>query len=125
MPADLNHQTIAGPDMWVALRQRRERVDAAWKFLKWFTSHGDQVCRTRRRPATCRPGVGRQAPGFQEFGKKFPGNDVFAENLANVTKARPVAATYPKISTAVGQAVVAVMLGKAIPRRRWTRPPSR
>jgi multiple sugar transport system substrate-binding protein len=56
-------------------------------------------------------------PGFAGFGKKFPGVDVFADNLANVHKARPVLATYPGISEAMGAMVVAVMLGDKEPQQ--------
>ena len=56
-------------------------------------------------------------PGFADFGTKFPGVDTFAENLANVVKARPVLATYPQISEAMGQMVVAVMLGDKEPQQ--------
>ena len=60
-----------------------------------------------------RPVRARHHPGSSRtFGKKFPGNDVFAENLANVKKARPVLASYDQISQAMGEAIVAVMLGE-------------
>jgi len=37
---------------------------------------------------------------------------VFAENVANVQQARPVTATYPQISVAMGEAIVAALLGE-------------
>jgi multiple sugar transport system substrate-binding protein len=37
------------------------------------------------------------------------------ENLSNVKKARPSVEQYPAISEAMGQAIVAVMLGKDQP----------
>jgi multiple sugar transport system substrate-binding protein len=42
---------------------------------------------------------------------------VFAANVANVQKARPVLASYPQISQALGQAIVAVMLGDKEPQQ--------
>ncbi len=60
------------------------------EFLHWLTAP-EQVQQdsmlTGHLPTRA---VGADTPGFtEEFGKKFPGNDVFAENLANVKKARP------------------------------------
>ena len=43
----------------------------------------------------------------------------------NAKQSRPVTTIYPKISTAVGQAVQAVLLGKASRNRRSTKPRSR
>jgi multiple sugar transport system substrate-binding protein len=55
--------------------------------------------------------------GFiQQFGKKWPGVDVFAENLANVKQARPVLTAYPQVSQALGNAIVAAMLGQGDPK---------
>jgi multiple sugar transport system substrate-binding protein len=49
--------------------------------------------------------------------QKYPGIGEWAANLANATQSRPVTTTYPKISTAVGQAVQSVLLGKADPQQ--------
>ena len=37
LPADLNHQTISGPDNWVLFNNGDERV-AASEFMKWWTA---------------------------------------------------------------------------------------
>jgi multiple sugar transport system substrate-binding protein len=112
-----NHQTIAGPDMWVAFDNGADRKAATLEFLQWFTAK-EQVLKdsmlTGHLPT--RTSV-LSDPGFADFGTKFPGVDVFADNLANVVKARPVLATYPQISEAMGQMVVAVMLGDKEPQQ--------
>ncbi len=54
-----------------------------------------------------------QLPGFSQFNTKFPGAGTFAANLVNVTKARPQIPQYPRVSGALGQAIVSVLLGKA------------
>ena len=113
-----NHETIAGPDMWVLFDNGEERAAAAWEFISWLTA-AEQVQKdsmlTGHLPT--RQSV-LDTPGFTEdFGKKFPGNDVFAENLANVKKARPVLASYDQISQAMGQAIVAVLLGEKDPQQ--------
>ena len=51
-----------------------------------------------------------------KFDEKFPGEGLFAENLTNVTKARPVITSYDQISPIMGEAVVKVMLGQAEPQ---------
>ena len=33
-----NHETIAGPDMWVLFDNGEERAAAAWEFISWLTA---------------------------------------------------------------------------------------
>ena len=58
-------------------------------------------------------------PGFvKTFGQKFPGEDVFAENLTNVTQARPMLADLrPDLARSMGQAIVTVLLGQDDPKQ--------
>jgi multiple sugar transport system substrate-binding protein len=109
-----NHETIAGPDMWVLFDNDEARANAAWEFVKWFTAAQQvEADSTTTGHLPTRQSV-LDSPGFIEaFGKKFTGNDVFAENLANVKKARPVLASYDQISQAMGRAIVAVLLGES------------
>jgi len=113
-----SHQTIAGPDNWVLFDNGPARVAAAWEFLKWFTSTPQllkDAMATGHLPT--RASVEAQ-PGFlTQFGQKFPGEDVYAENLKNVLKARPQVPQYPRVSTALGQAIVNVLLGKGSPQQ--------
>jgi multiple sugar transport system substrate-binding protein len=55
--------------------------------------------------------------GYAQFVRKYPGIGVWVQNLKNALQSRPVATTYPKISTVVGQAVQSVLLGKAQPQQ--------
>ena len=52
-------------------------------------------------------------PAFEEFYTKYPGTEVFVENLDNVLKARPQVPQYPRISSALGQALIAAIQGQA------------
>ena len=117
LPGDVNHQTISGPDNWVMFDNGTARTQAAWEFLKWFTSPqvDMQWCLTTG-DLPIRAAVAQQ-PSYQQFVTKFPGISVWVDNLRNATQARPVLAVYPKISTAVGEAVQAVLLGKAQPQQ--------
>jgi multiple sugar transport system substrate-binding protein len=117
LPGLENHQTISGPDQWVLFNNGSERTEAAWTFLKWFTSAqqaliwstqtGDLPIRTSET----------QLPGYGAYVKKYPGVSVFVQNEANALKARPVIANYNEVSQAMGQAIEAVLLGKGQPQQ--------
>ena len=112
-----SHATIAGPDMWVMFDNGDGRGDAAWQFMTWFTA-AEQVKQDSMTSGhlPIRNSVVDE-PGFlDEFDTAFPGEGLFAENLANVTKARPVITSYDQISQIMGTAVVTVMLGQAEPQ---------
>jgi multiple sugar transport system substrate-binding protein len=107
-----DHQTIAGPDNWVIFDNGQERVDAAWQFLSFMTSP-DQVLQdsldTSHLPT--RASVAAM-PAFDEFYTKYPGTEVFVQNLDNVLQARPQVPQYPRISSALGQALIAAIQGQ-------------
>jgi multiple sugar transport system substrate-binding protein len=117
LPADQNHQTISGPDNWVMFNNGSARTAAAWTFLKWLTSPAtDLKWATMTGDLPIRASVAK-LPGYSKFTSKYPGVAVWAANLANATQSRPQITVYPKISTAVGQAVQSVLLGKAQPQQ--------
>ncbi len=110
------HQTIAGPDNWVVFDNGAQRKQAAIDFVKWLTA-AEQVKSTSLTTADLptRKSVGDDPAFVKELNEKQPGTGVFVQNLTNVKKARPTVAQYPKISEALGQAIVSVLLGKAQP----------
>ena len=110
------HQTISGPDNWVIFNNGPARVAAAEKFLLWMTA-APQVkyfsLQTGDLPT--RASV-ESSPGFlTQMDKALPGVDTFVTNLGNVQQARPQLATYPQISTVLGNMIVSVLLGKSQP----------
>jgi multiple sugar transport system substrate-binding protein len=111
-----SHQTIAGPDNWVIFDNGPQRVAAAWDFMKWFSAP-DQLLKdsmaTGHLPT--RASV-EQMPDFSQFNTKYPGEGTYADNLKNVLKARPQIPQYPRVSTALGQAIVNTLLGKGTPQ---------
>jgi multiple sugar transport system substrate-binding protein len=112
-----NHQTIAGPDNWVVFDNGADRREAAWAFVSWLTAP-EQILTDSLATGHLPTRISvAQMPEFAEFQTKYPGIDVFAANVANVQKARPVLASYPQISQALGQAIVAVMLGDKEPQQ--------
>ena len=104
--------------MWVLFDNGGGKGEAAWEFMKWFTA-AEQVKADSLEAGhlPIRNSVVDESGFVDEFDKKFPGSGVFAENLANVTKARPVLATYDQISTIMGEAIVKAMLGQAEPKQ--------
>jgi multiple sugar transport system substrate-binding protein len=117
LPADLNHQTISGPDNWVVFNRGTARTQAAITFLKWFTSPQiDLQWCLLTGDLPIRASVAK-LPGYSQYLTKYPGIGVWAQNLANATQSRPVSTVYPKVSTVVGQAIQSVLLGKAKPQQ--------
>ena len=117
LPADLNHQTISGPDNWVMFNNGAARRAAAWEFLKWLTSPAiDLKWGMMTGDLPIRASV-MKLPGYKQFVAKYPGVGTWVANLANATQSRPQITVYPKISTAIGQAVQSVLLGKAAPQQ--------
>lgn len=117
LPADLNHQTISGPDNWVVFNNGPARTHAAFEFLKWFTSPAiDLKWCLMTGDLPIRASV-TKLPGFKTYLAKYPGVAVWVHNLNNAVQARPVLAVYPKISAVIGQAVQSVLLGKSSPQQ--------
>jgi multiple sugar transport system substrate-binding protein len=116
LPGDQNHQTISGPDNWVMFNNGSAREQAAWTFLKWLTSPAiDLQWVTMTGDLPVRASVSK-LPGYKKYVARYPGIGVWADNLNNATQARPQTTKYPKISTAIGQAVQSVLLAKASPK---------
>jgi multiple sugar transport system substrate-binding protein len=111
-----SHITIAGPDNWVIFDNGPDRVEASWEFLQFMASP-DNVLKdslaTSHLPT--RASV-EQMPGFAAFDAKYPGVGTFAQNLANVTKARPQVTQYPQVSSFLGLALVSILQGQASPQ---------
>ena len=117
LPGLTNHQTISGPDQWVLFNNGSQRTQAAWTFLKWFTSPQQAlIWSTQTGDLPIRASETR-LPGYQAYVKKYPGVSVFVQNEANALKARPVIANYNEVSQAMGQAIEAVLLGKGQPQQ--------
>jgi multiple sugar transport system substrate-binding protein len=111
------HQTISGPDNWVIFNNGPQRVAAAEKFLLWMTATPQSTyfsLQTGDLPI--RQSVQNSAGFLQQMNQALPHVDTFVTNLGNVKQARPQIATYPKISTILGNMIVSVLLGKSQPQ---------
>jgi multiple sugar transport system substrate-binding protein len=111
MPA--NHQTISGPDNWVLLDNGEARVQASWKFITWFTAAKQQMYYDLQSGALPIRQSQIKEPDYPTYIQKYPGVDIFVENMNNAVKSRPTIPQYSKISEAMAQAIVAVLLGKS------------
>jgi multiple sugar transport system substrate-binding protein len=112
-----NHTTIAGPDNWVIFDNGSAHVDAAWQFVSFMTSPDAikaEALQTGHLPT--RSSVA-DANGFaDQLDAKYPGEGTFAENLSNVTIARPQIPQYPQVSSALGIALVNALQGQQSPQ---------
>jgi multiple sugar transport system substrate-binding protein len=111
------HQSIAGPDNWVAFDNGTARTKAAETFLTWLTAPAQvEEFSLKTGDLPTRRSVGRDRAVVARMEKSLPGVTTFVDNLANVTQARPQLEAYPKISEALGNAIVGVLLGKTAPQ---------
>jgi multiple sugar transport system substrate-binding protein len=111
------HQSISGPDNWVVFNNGDSQTKAAETFVTWLTA-APQVkefsLATGDLPT--RASVGNDKSVVDQMNKSLPGLQTFIENLSNVKQARPQVTEYPKISEALGNAIVGVLLGKLSPQ---------
>jgi len=115
------HQTISGPDNWVIFNDGSARVAAAEKFLLWLTAPAQvKYFSLHTGDLPTRSSVASAAGFDQAMNVKLPGVSTFIENLANVRQARPQIPTYPKISTALANMVVSVLIGSVQPQAALT-----
>jgi multiple sugar transport system substrate-binding protein len=110
------HQTIAGPDNWVVFNNGDKRKRAAIDFVKWLTAPEQvKAFSLGTGDLPIRASVGDDKSVLDELNKNVPGTAEFVANLKNVKTVRPQVEQYPAVSEALGQAIVAVMLGKDQP----------
>jgi multiple sugar transport system substrate-binding protein len=110
------HQSIAGPDNWVLFDNGTDRTTAAKAFVTWLTAPAQvKQFSLQTGDLPIRSSVGNDQSVVNQMDAKLPGLKVYIDNLSNVKQARPQVASYPKISEALGNAIVGVLLGKTIP----------
>jgi multiple sugar transport system substrate-binding protein len=111
------HQTIAGPDNWVVFNNGDAKKKAALAFVQWLTAPEQvKAFSLATGDLPIRASVGQDQSVLDKLNENVPGTSAFVDNLNNVKKVRPQVEQYPAISEALGQAIVAVMLGKDQPK---------
>jgi len=107
------HQSISGPDNWVLFDNGSDQTEAAKTFVTWLTAPAQvQEFSLATGDLPTRESVGNDSNVVKQMNDKLPGLKTFIENLSNVKQARPQVEEYPKISEALGNAIVGVLLGK-------------
>jgi multiple sugar transport system substrate-binding protein len=108
------HTTIAGADNWVVFDHGQARVDASVEFLEWLTApEQDMTYALQVGNMPIRAGSTDQ-PGFMKYAQQYPGVDTMVSSLQDA-RSRPALKQYPRLSSFVGQAIVAVLLGQSDP----------
>ena len=111
------HQSISGPDSWVVFDRGNDRRQAATTFLAWLTA--PEQARTfslKTGDLPIRQSLAHDQAFLAQMNATLPGVQTFIDNLSNVTNARPQVEAYPKISEALGNAIVGVLLGRLSPQ---------
>ena len=111
------HQSISGPDNWVVFDRGKDRRQAATTFLGWLTAP-DQARQfsIATGDLPIRQSLAHDQAFLTQMNATLPGVTTFIDNLANVSNARPQVEAYPKISEALGNAIVGVLLGRLTPQ---------
>ncbi len=111
------HQSISGPDNWVIFNNSDARKQAAITFVRWLTAPSQvRAFSLKTGDLPILRSVGQDQSVINQMNTSLPGVKTFISNLSNVKKARPQVASYPAISQALGNAIVAVLLGKQSPQ---------
>lgn len=109
---DGDHTTISGSDNWVLFDNGDARARAAQEFVQWLTAERQDLTLAREIQTLPLRSSTAASPQYRRLAAQMPGTDVFAAAL-DTARARPSLQVYPEISKAVGEAVVAVLLGRA------------
>ncbi|MEI5101926.1 extracellular solute-binding protein [Streptomyces sp. PmtG] len=106
--------TISGPDAWVLFDNGGARTDAARAFASWLIQPAQDSRWDVRAGSLPLSRRGQERPAWREHTTRTPGLAVFTEAVASA-RVRPVHPAYPRVSRALGKAVVSVLLGRAGP----------
>jgi multiple sugar transport system substrate-binding protein len=106
--------TISGPDTWTLFDNGKARVRAARTFVTWLMQPEQDVrwdVEAGSLPLSRRT---QDLPAWRDQSAQTAGLDVFTGILESA-RVRPAHPAYPQISEALGQALVAVLLGRSTP----------
>jgi multiple sugar transport system substrate-binding protein len=107
--------TISAPDTWTIFDNGKARAKAAVEFVQWLNSpKQDARWVTQAGSLPLRKGTAAQ-PAWKAYQDKTPGLSVFVAALDGA-RTKPTTPTYPRISEAVGQSLVAVLLKRSSPQ---------
>ncbi|MBZ5738726.1 ABC transporter substrate-binding protein [Nocardioides mangrovi] len=114
---DGSHQTISGPDLWTLYdHDDSQRAAATFDFINWLTQPAQDVRWNLAYGNLPLRSSAADTPEFAQYGKDYPGADVFFKNLENATTPRPTVVGYTAMSRAVGSAISDVLRGDGDPQ---------
>ena len=107
--------TISAPDTWTIFDNGKARAKAAVEFVQWLNSpKQDARWVTQAGSLPLRKGTAQQ-PAWKAYQNKTPGLSVFVAGLDGA-RTKPTSPAYPRVSEAVGQSLVAVLLKRSSPQ---------
>ncbi|MGW7414787.1 ABC transporter substrate-binding protein [Streptomyces sp. NPDC054863] len=106
--------TISGPDTWTLFDNGEARTKAARTFVTWLTQPAQDSRWDVEAGSLPLSRRSEEVPAWREYSTRTPGLSVFTEAIRSA-RVRPVHPAYPRVSRALGQAVVAVLLGRKSP----------
>jgi multiple sugar transport system substrate-binding protein len=106
--------TISGPDTWTVFDNGGARVAAAKTFVEWLVQPAQDVRWDLRAGSLPLSRSTQALAAWQDRSAATEGLSVFTRAL-ETARVRPAHPAYPQISEALGQAVVAVLLGQSTP----------
>lgn len=112
--------TISGPDTWTVFDNGEARAQAARTFVSWLAQPEQDVQWDVQAGSLPLSRRSEAMPAWQAQAADTEGLDVFTKAL-ETARVRPVHPAYPQVSTALGQAVVSVLLGKSTPAQAMRR----
>jgi multiple sugar transport system substrate-binding protein len=108
--------TISGPDTWTVFDNGSARVGAARTFVSWLMQPAQDVVWDIQDGSLPLSRATQALPQWQRKSRDTNGLSVFTTAL-ETARVRPAHAAYPQISQALGQAIVAVLLGRSTPAK--------
>ncbi|WP_020392957.1 ABC transporter substrate-binding protein [Kribbella catacumbae] len=106
--------TISGPDTWTVFDNGKARVKAATEFVRWLNQPQQDVrwdIEGGSLPVTTTTAA---LPEWKKHAASTKGLQVFVDAL-ETARVRPTITAYPQISQHLGEAIVAVLLGRKSP----------
>ncbi|MFF1379360.1 ABC transporter substrate-binding protein [Streptomyces sp. NPDC058308] len=106
--------TISGPDTWTLFDNGEARVRAARTFVTWLAQPAQDSRWDTEAGSLPLSRRSEDRPAWREHATRTRGLSVFTEAVTSA-RVRPVHPAYPRVSRALGQAIVAVLLGRKSP----------
>jgi multiple sugar transport system substrate-binding protein len=106
--------TISGPDTWTVFDNGKARVKAATEFVKWLNDPQQDIRWDIQAGSLPVSTTTAALPEWKKHAAGTKGLQVFVDAL-ETAKVRPTITAYPQISQHLGEAIVAVLLGRKSP----------